>query len=184
MPVQTATVAFYRDTANNVHAVVTTPYGQVDFVIPNGPIPSGYIPTGMTVTSVFTPKPEPGPRKVSAKQSRRASIRQEESIAKNLGGRRQPGSGALPGIKGDVKVDGTYRIEAKYTRNKTYRLDRAELNKIRGECVGLEVPLFVVDFVDPQTGGSPDRWVALPFHHFQRMKYEPLYETSHYRGST
>lgn len=180
MPIQTATIEFYIDTNDGYHAIVRTPDGKVDFCI--GHVQT--IPNGAQVTGVFEPKPEPRPKKISAKHTRRASIRQEESIASDLGGKRQPGSGALPGIKGDVKVDGIYRIEAKYTRSKTYRLDRTELGKIRGECVGLEVPLFVIDFVDPQTGGSPDRWVALPFHHFQRMKYEPPYETSHHRGPT
>ena len=124
----------------------------------------------------------PKTRRQTPKQKRRAAIRQEDDLARQLGGRRQPGSGALPGIKGDVKVAGKYRVEAKYTRNKTYRLDRTELGKIRGECAGLEVPLFVVDFVDPDTGGSPDRWVTLPFSDFQRMEYKPPYATGEHRG--
>jgi hypothetical protein len=104
-----------------------------------------------------------------AKRQRRSSRRQEDSIAERLGGRRQPGSGAIEGVKGDVKVEGKYRIEAKHTKQKSYRVTREELNKIRGECEGTETPLFVIDFVDPSTGRSPDRWVLMPFHRFEQM---------------
>jgi hypothetical protein len=178
MPLQTASVELNWDGTTPVLRI-QTPDGFLE-----SPIDLTKLSQGQATTVFYQKNPEPKPRKVSAKHQRRASIRQEDSIASDLGGKRQPGSGAVPGIKGDVKVEGIYRIEAKYTRSKTYRLDRTELGKIRGECSGLEVPLFIIDFVDPQTGGSPDRWVALPFHHFQRMKYEPPYETSHHRGST
>lgn len=126
--------------------------------------------------------PSNKPAKRTPKQTRRASIKQEDRIAKTLGGRRQTGSGSVPGIKGDVRLPGIYRAEAKFTQGQTYRLDRKELSKIRGECTGLEVPLFIVDFLDPRTGGSPDSWVTLPLHHFKRMRYEPPYGTSHDRG--
>jgi hypothetical protein len=104
-----------------------------------------------------------------AKRQKRTSRRQEDDIAENLGGRRQPGSGAIEGVKGDVRIYGRYRAEAKYTRNKSYRVTREELNKIRGECSGHETPLFVIDFVDPDTGRNPDRWVLMPFHRFKEL---------------
>jgi hypothetical protein len=175
MPIQTASLNI-EHVNGRVFVNVETPYGNTRIELDHA------MWQGKTYVGQFEPKPETKLKRVSAKHTRRAAIRQEDSIAKDMGGRRQPGSGALPGIKGDVRVEGIYRIEAKHTRQKTYRLDRAELSKIRGECTGWEVPLFIVDFVDPQTGGSADRWVALPFHHFQRMRYEPPYETSHHRG--
>jgi hypothetical protein len=116
-----------------------------------------------------------GPKKVSVKKQKRASIRQENDVMDALGGRRHPGSGALSGLKGDGSVRNKYRVETKMTRKGSFRLERGDLGKIRGECVGTEQPLLVLDFVDPNTGGSPDRWVTLPWELFQKMQehYQP-----------
>lgn len=165
MSIQTASVEFTGTPEGGYHLIVRTPHGTatcpVDraFIVPHTPEFRG----------IFTPNPELKPRKVSAKRTKRASIAQENEVMDLLGGRRHPGSGAIPGLQGDGRVRDKYRVEMKHTRQAGYRVDRKDLNKVRGECTGTEVPLFVMDFVDPRTGGSPDRWVMIPFEAFQRM---------------
>lgn len=124
-----------------------------------------------TAVALYQKNPESKPtaKKISAKKTKRASIAQETEVMEALGGRRHRGSGALPGLQGDGKVRDKYRVEMKMTRKEGYRLDRKELSKLRGECRGSEAPLFVVDFVDKETGGSPDRWVLVPFEVFQKL---------------
>lgn len=162
MTIQTASVEVVSN-EHSCHAHITTPDGTV--VIPLDRVPffnKKYVGT-------YVPNPELKPRKVTAKRQKRASIDQENEVMDLLGGRRHPGSGAVPGLQGDGRVRDKYRVEMKHTRQAGYRVDRNDLNKIRGECSGTEVPLFVMDFVDPRTGGSPDRWVMVPFEVFQRM---------------
>lgn len=117
----------------------------------------------------YEKNPEPKPKTMSKKLQKRASVRQENEIMEALGGRRQAGSGAVGHLKGDGRVRDKYRVEIKYTRTKSYRVDRDELSKIRGECSATEEPLFVIDFKDPETGGSADRWVMVPFHIFKKL---------------
>lgn len=165
MPIQTARIEFYRDTADNYHAVVRTPHGQVDFPIGHQPLED----LGQPMASIFQPNPEPQLKKYSAKKNKRRSIAQEIDVMEELGGRRHAGSGAKDGLKGDGRVRGEYRVEIKNTRTSSYRVTREELDKIRGECTGLEQPLFVIGFMDPETGGSEDRWILVPFELFKKL---------------
>jgi hypothetical protein len=107
--------------------------------------------------------------KTTGKRTKRASAKQESEIATSMGGRRQPGSGAIPGLKGDVRVKGKLRIEAKYTSNKSYSVTRADLLKIRSECYGSETPAFVIDFKDPGTLRTEERWVLIPFSDWENL---------------
>jgi hypothetical protein len=163
MPIQTAVLEVVRDLVSGTHQIVVrTPDGEarwpIGTVIPNGEI-----------YTTYAPNPEPKLKKISAKKNKRASIAQERDIMEQLGGRRQAGSGAVGHLKGDGRVRDKYRVEIKYTRTKSYSVTRDELSKIRGECSATEEPLFVVDFVDPETGGSEDRWVLVPFHYFKKL---------------
>lgn len=171
MSIQTARLEFYQDTALNFHAVATTPHGTADFHLGPPDIRHRAVDGGHSLT-VFKPTPDAKPKKVSAKRQKRASVAQETEVMELLGGRRHAGSGSVAHLKGDGRVRDKYRVEMKYTRKASYRVDRQELNKIRGECDGLEVPLFVMDFVDPITGGSPDRWVMVPFEAFQKLEQD------------
>lgn len=64
----------------------------------------------------------------------RSSVRQEKRIAKDVGGRRTAASGALPGLKGDVKAD-DWLIEAKQTQSVRYSLTLAVWRKIEREAI-------------------------------------------------
>jgi len=75
-------------------------------------------------------------------KTRKKSIKQEKQVAKEVGGRRQPMSGA--GYhKGDVKSE-LRLIETKFTGKKSYALKRRDLEKIFYEsiCEESEIPCF------------------------------------------
>jgi len=61
-------------------------------------------------------------------------IKQEERIAKENRGKRQPGSGNQPFDKGDVKSD-VFLYEAKSTDKQSFRLTSDMIQKIAGETI-------------------------------------------------
>lgn len=83
----------------------------------------------------------------TSKMQKRVSAKQEKRMAEDLGGRVQPASGALKHAKGDVRVMGSVRAEAKYTSKSQYILKLPELDKIIGEA-GLDRAVLQVCFVD------------------------------------
>jgi hypothetical protein len=89
-----------------------------------------------------------------------------------LGGRVQPASGSLAGNKGDGRVYDRFRIETKYTKRTSFRLDVRELFKIASECTGAEVPVFVVDFKDGDSARTVGRFAVVPFSYFEKISNE------------
>lgn len=78
----------------------------------------------------------------------KAAPAQEQRLADAHGGRRTKGSGSQS-EKGDVRVPGFLRIEAKSTQAKSYSLKLEDLAKIEGAaCNAGEVPMMQVDFLD------------------------------------
>lgn len=94
---------------------------------------------------------------------KKVSVGRERRIAKQLGGKAQPGSGNKPYAKGDVRVVGSLRLEHKFTRNASYSVKRADLNKIRSETGIGEEPAFQIDFLNPVNLAVEDSWVLMPF---------------------
>lgn len=82
----------------------------------------------------------------TSKRQKRISGKQEKRMAKDLGGRIQPASGAMPNAKSDVRVVGVVRGEAKYTSKTSYSLKRDELRKIIEEA-GLERAVLQLCFI-------------------------------------
>lgn len=83
----------------------------------------------------------------TSKRQKKISAKQEQRMARDLGGRVQPASGAMPHAKGDVRKMGVVRAEAKYTSKSTYSLKLEELDKIVAEA-GLDRAVLQVCFVD------------------------------------
>lgn len=76
------------------------------------------------------------------------SRRQEREVAAQVGGRLTPGSGA-GNEKGDVRVKGLARIEAKTTAKKSYALTIEQLAKIEKAALPSgEIPAMVIEFID------------------------------------
>lgn len=99
---------------------------------------------------------------MTPKKNRRRSMRQERELAEDTGARVQPGSGAIAGIKGDVRSRGNFRAECKFTRANSYRVDRKTLDKISSECSFGEIPILDISFI-ARNGQTEDRWVAMPY---------------------
>ena len=119
---------------------------------------------GLSVQIAMTPaSPGPAPRRQALRKAKKTSKRQENDLAEELGGYCQPGSGNLPGAKGDVRVKGKLRIEAKFTKAESFSLKLDELYKIAQECHGLEKPVFVIDFLDNNTDRLRERFAVIPF---------------------
>lgn len=82
-------------------------------------------------------------------QGQRASHRQEERVARDVGGRMTSGSGNtdFPTQKGDVRKQFQLRIEAKTTGYSTYTLKRDDWMKIQQQAaMGGEMPAMQIEF--------------------------------------
>jgi hypothetical protein len=83
----------------------------------------------------------------TSKRQKKISAKQEKRLARDLGGKTQPASGAMPNAKSDVRAVGSVRAEAKYTAKSSFSLKLADLEKIVGEA-GLEMAVLQLCFVD------------------------------------
>lgn len=106
------------------------------------------------------------------KENKKISVAQEVDLAEELGGRVQKASGALAGSKGDVRVKGKYRIEAKFTKANSYKLLLDDLYKIISECGAGEKAVFVIDFVE-KTGKLKDRFAVTYWEDFKELTNGP-----------
>ncbi len=69
-------------------------------------------------------------------------------IAKKYGAKPVANSGATPWSKGDIKTD-TDMIEHKMTRNKSYKLNKLDLEKLYSDAIKEgKNPIFMIDFGD------------------------------------
>lgn len=80
---------------------------------------------------------------------KKKSMKQEKRTAKEFGGRTQVASGAIEGLKGDVRTE-DYLIENKFTDAPHYIVDYKIWNKIFKEATkdGIRTPLLQVDVQD------------------------------------
>ena len=94
---------------------------------------------------------------------------QERTVAVDLGGRRQPGSGSAWYAKGDVKTP-KYLVECKQTEKKSYSLQLETIRKIEGEAAmaGREA-LLQVTFIEP---GRQSQYMVVPYHLFLQLTGE------------
>ena len=78
--------------------------------------------------------------------------KQERELAGKLGGKTTPGSGSKA-VKGDVRIKGLARVEAKCTRRKSFSLTLDTIEKIEdgaASCAEGEIPVIHVEFLDAQ----------------------------------
>ncbi len=106
--------------------------------------------------------------RATPKQRRRASMKQEESVARLHGGHRNLGSGSVPGRKSDASIREKYRIENKFTSGKGIRVTRADLQKIRSECERGQIPVYQIDFKAPTTLKTEEQWVMVPLDEWEK----------------
>ena len=83
----------------------------------------------------------------------------EREIAKRVGGKVTKASGAQM-EKGDARVKGVVRIEAKATSNKSFSVTREMIEKIEAAALGAgEVPFIEIELLGPN--GKPMHRVAV-----------------------
>ena len=94
----------------------------------------------------------------------------EKKLAKSIGARLTPASGAIDSAKGDMKV-GEFLIESKSTIHGSISLDRDFFLKIVHEAMFTgKTPALTVSFVNGD--GTPKKegeWVCIPLHLFKSM---------------
>jgi hypothetical protein len=96
----------------------------------------------------------------------------ETTLTQRLGGRAQPGSGAVAGAKSDCKLNTTkyqFLIENKSSTNKSFSVQRDQLFKVYQEALEVtRIPALSFQFVDQQGKSEKrERWVCIPEHIFQ-----------------
>jgi hypothetical protein len=94
----------------------------------------------------------------------------ERKVAKSLGGRLTPASGAVEGAKGDIRTD-DFLIEAKSTIASSMKLELDWLIKINSEAQAIgKTPALSIRFVtengQPKRGGS---FVCIPEWYFNEL---------------
>jgi hypothetical protein len=98
------------------------------------------------------------------------SRKQEDRVAKGVGGRRQPGSGALPNpaFKGDVRHD-SFLVETKRTDAKSISVKAAWLIKIEAEARMLDkIPALSIEIGGLAPLVEKD-WCLMPMSVFNRL---------------
>lgn len=92
-----------------------------------------------------------------------AGRKSERALAKQIGARLRPASGAMRGAKADMAKPGLL-IESKSTTARTLALDMNWLTKIMEEALAeAKVPVLTVSFTD--VNGAPKehgQWVMVP----------------------
>lgn len=88
----------------------------------------------------------PVPKKAQGQSKSHARSRiQEKEIANRIGGRVTPGSGSKY-QKGDVRLKGFVRVEAKTTIHKSFSVSTKLIDKLEEETFGSgEIPIFEIE---------------------------------------
>jgi hypothetical protein len=99
----------------------------------------------------------------------------EKRVAKSMGAKLHPASGAMRGAKSDASMP-KFRLEMKSSTTQTLPIEMAWLVKITQEALAHgQTPAVVVSFVDPR--GEPRmkqyaEWVLMPKVVFQELTHE------------
>lgn len=106
-------------------------------------------------------------RRINNRDSGHAGRKAEGSISKRLGGSLQPGSGALAGAKGDIKLDSSgysFLMENKTSMGESFSMKQGIMHKIYQEALETNrTPALAIQFVRPNGQSEKrDRWVCLP----------------------
>ena len=103
------------------------------------------------------------------KTVKKRSQKQEKSVAKKFGGKVTAASGALWGMKGDVRTD-KFLIECKTTEKKYYTLTAKVWEKIAEEALKdhMRTPLMLIDLEDSE------RYVVFSPKDFVKTTVSPL----------
>jgi hypothetical protein len=97
-------------------------------------------------------------------QIKKNSIKQEKRLAKDLGAKRQPQSGAKDTSPADM-IKGNYIIESKATNKDSIVLHKEWLDQLKQSPINYgKVPTLIIDFIK-----TNDRYVVLDIVDFQKI---------------
>jgi hypothetical protein len=113
-------------------------------------------------------------RRAAARNIGDAGRTSEKRVAKTLGARLQPASGAMASAKGDMKIQRKTKFlaESKSTTADTLKVDLAWLMKVTAEALSQNAqPLLTISFVTPEgkLRGLREDWVCMPRHVFDEL---------------
>jgi len=98
----------------------------------------------------------------SDKNNKKEARKREVNLAKELGGRATPNSGATDGAKGDISF-GKYLLDDKFTSKPAYSVTVPTLSKITREAYAVgKYPLLSINIRKGITKGYPDTWILVP----------------------
>ena len=112
---------------------------------------------------------KPDEVKLGSQKSMKARVnKHEKDLADDLGGYRQPASGALEGMKGDIRLD-TFLLDSKETETGTLILSVKEFTKITREAreCGREPGLIATLHKLPVTVSK--EWAVIPLEIFAQL---------------
>jgi len=100
----------------------------------------------------------------------KAGRKSEKRLAKTLGARQRPASGAMVGAKGDISFNNIL-LEAKSTTRNSISIKLAWLLKITHEARSEDkIPALSLSFTRANGNPYPDgEWVALPLHQYLEL---------------
>lgn len=100
---------------------------------------------------------------------KKKSKKQEQRIAKQIGGKPTPGSGAFDGHKGDVTHD-RFLIEAKRTDKQSLSVKKAWLDKIVAEAYQAgKNPALSIQIGERTGCFDTEDWIMMPLSVFNKL---------------
>ena len=104
------------------------------------------------------------------KSVKKKSMINEKKLAKKLGGRTQPASGAVDGYKGDIKTK-DYLYDDKMTKHMSTSLKYEDLQKIAKEALDAEKePVLILTFDSVKRGNK--NFAVIPLELWQELTGE------------
>ena len=119
----------------------------------------------------MTEETNPYLKRMAAKSKSAHGLKSEKRLSKTFkGAKLQPGSGAIDGAKGDIRIS-KFLIESKSTINESYSLKHEILQKIGREALDVNShPALTVSFTDKDGKAKPQGdWILLPLYAFHEM---------------
>lgn len=108
-------------------------------------------------------------RKIS---TREYSEKQEKIVAKYLGGRKTPNSGATLFDKGDVLTEDTViECKTKTKESKSHTIKKEWIDTLKKECISLGKSNWIIVF-DFGTQKLHDQYVIIPIDYYKELKEE------------
>lgn len=104
------------------------------------------------------------------KSTKRFSLQEETKIAKELGGKKTPMSGALRGFGTDIIIDKRTAVDLKSVKSKTKQLIVTEdmLHKLELDA-GSKTPMLLINFTGNNRKLYHTKWAVVPLEEYNEL---------------